>query len=133
MDKFSFLFPRTSKYILHASASTSSFCLPALQLFSSYFSLLLYQRGKSEAEILMSLYGHLSEILQRHYGYRNQWDEWVSLILICFLPFGNPLSTACLSPLILKSEYEKWYFLLVIVQCYNYLIIPKPLKGDLDT
>lgn len=109
-------------FLLHLSACLLfNYLVPTFHYF-------LYQRGESEAEILMSLYEYLSEILQRHYGYRNQWDEWVSLILICFLPFGNPLSTACLSPLILKSEYEKWYFLLVIVQCYKYLFLPKPLK-----
>lgn len=36
-------------HILHASVSTPSFCLPALQLFSSYFSLFLYQRGKKKS------------------------------------------------------------------------------------
>lgn len=47
-----FLFSRSREYILHASLSTPSFCFPALLLFSSYFSLLLYQREEREVEIL---------------------------------------------------------------------------------
>ena len=38
MDKFSFLFPRTSKYILHASVSTSSFLLLNLNSTLFYFT-----------------------------------------------------------------------------------------------
>lgn len=70
--EFSLLFPGSNN-ILHASVSTPSVCFPALQLFSSYFLLLLYQRGKKrEAEILTSPYCHLPEIIQRCCVYRNQ-------------------------------------------------------------
>lgn len=104
-----FLFPISSKHILHASVSTPSFCLPALQLFTSYFPLFLYQRGK-KVKILMNLYSHLSEILERCDGFRNQWAEWISLVLIFFLPSGIPLYTACISSPSFKRRIWKVAF-----------------------